>query len=85
MRRFDLPQSDQMKHRLARNQKIVRNDASMASPPECVRAHDGATSPGAKLAQVGEPGVKAFAHGVVGVVVKALNLPELALMLGGTL
>jgi hypothetical protein len=48
----------------------------VAPPPHCLRAHHGATPDCAQFAQPGEARTKTAAHRIVGVVVKALVLPE---------
>jgi hypothetical protein len=65
-----------VEHFLARRDQIVSDDAPMAAPPDGLGAHDRTEFLVAQPAQLGEAGLKCRVHGVVGVVVKALVLPE---------
>lgn len=65
-----------MKHLLATNEQIVRDDPTMAPPPHRLRAHHGAALHAAEIAEPGEAGAKSAAQRIVGVVVKTLILPE---------
>src|SRR5262249_2276573 len=56
--------------------KVVRDDAAVAPPPHGFCAHDGAMPRASALSQRRQPTAKAFTHGVVGVIVEALILPE---------
>jgi hypothetical protein len=67
---------ENMKHPRVGNEQIVRDDPAMAPPPHCLRTHDSAASDVAQSAQLREAGAKTSAHRIVGVVVKALVLPE---------
>jgi len=58
------------------DEQVVRDDPAVAPPPHCLRAHYGAAPDAAQFAQPGEAGTKTGAHRIVGVVVKALVLPE---------
>src|SRR5262249_37890664 len=60
----------------ARGYEVVRNDSPMASPPDRLRAHDGAAPCLSQFAQPREARTEVLAHGVVRVVVKALVLPK---------
>src|SRR5262245_57254006 len=61
-----------MKHLLAGGDQVVRDNSPMASPPHGLRTHNCALPGMSQFAQLDEPGMKVLAHGVVGVVVKAL-------------
>src|SRR5450759_2024913 len=65
-----------MKHPLAGDEQVVRDDSAVAPPPDCLRAHYSATPNTAQFAQPREAGTKAAAHRIVGVVVKSLVFPE---------
>lgn len=47
-----------MKHLLATDDEIVRDDPTMAPPPHCLRAHHGAAPHAAQIAEPGEAGAK---------------------------
>jgi hypothetical protein len=65
-----------MKHLLATDDEIVRDDPTMAPPPHCLRAHQGAAPHAAQIAEPGEARAKTVAHRIVGAVVKTSILPE---------
>ena len=65
-----------MKHLLATDDEVVRNDPTMAPPPHCLRTHHGAAPHAAQIAEPDEAGAKTAAHRIVGVVVKTLILLE---------
>src|ERR1700730_3087046 len=75
-RRRDVVFSEDVEDRLAFADQVVGDDAAMTSPPDSLRAHDGALPPSAQLAQPVEAGAEGLTHGVVRVVVKALVRPE---------
>ncbi len=72
----DLARPKDMKHLLATDDEIVRDDPTMAPPPHCLRAHHGAAPHAAQITEPGEAGAKTAAHRIVGVVVKTPILPE---------
>jgi len=61
---------------IAGGDQVVGDDPPVTPPPQSFRTHDRAALGVAQFAQLVEPNVKVLAHGVVGVVVKALVLPE---------
>src|ERR1019366_7072665 len=69
-------QPKNMKHPLAGDEQVVRDDPAMAPPPHCLCAHHGAALDAAQFAQPGEAGTKTVAQRIVGVIVKALVIPE---------
>ena len=73
---LNVARAQDMKHRLASGDQVVGNDAPVASPPYGFRAHDSATSRMPQVPQLGKTGAEGVCHGVVGIVVKALVLPE---------
>jgi hypothetical protein len=73
---LDLPRPHDVEHALSRREQIIGNDPPMASPPNALRAHDGAVAPARERPQAIEPALERLARGVVGIVVKALVLPE---------
>ena len=73
---FDVARAQDMKHRLASGDQVVSDDAPVASPPYGFRAHDSATSRMSQVPQLGKTGAEGVRQGVVGIVVKALVLPE---------
>src|SRR5262245_3878062 len=74
--RLDAIPPQDVKHGLACREQIVGNDAAVTSPPHGLGAHDRAAPFMAQNAQPGEPGTEFPGQGVVGVIVKALILPE---------
>ena len=76
MRLFDVPETKDVEDLLTRGEEIVRDDAAMASPPDCLGAHDRGGRRMTKPAQFFEARAEFLAHGVVGIVVKARVLPE---------
>jgi hypothetical protein len=76
LRRHDLVSCQDMKNSLPAGEQIIRNYAPMASPPDRFRAHDSALSRMTEFSQLGKTTVKGVSHGVVGIIVKALVLPE---------
>lgn len=76
MRGFDAPGAENVKYGIAYRQQIVGDNPSMASPPYCFCAHDGAALHSTERAQPNKAGTKIFAHGVIGVVMETLVLPE---------
>src|SRR2546430_1173775 len=72
----DVVRPENMEDGLPRADQVVGDEAPMALPPQGFRAHDRAALRAAQLAQHDEAGMKLVAHGVVGVVVKALVRPE---------
>src|SRR6516162_1135199 len=72
----DMARPENMEYGFTGAHQIVRNDPPMASPPQGLGAHDDAPPRMPELAQPREAAAEALAHGVVGVVVKALVLPE---------
>src|SRR6266566_4469789 len=71
-----MPWSKDVKCGLPCGHQIVGDDTPVAPPPQRFRTHDGAASVAPQLAQVRETGTKRIAHGVVGIVVKTIVLPE---------
>src|SRR6266704_1325071 len=67
---------ENMEDGLPRADQVLGDEAPMAPPPQGFRAHDRASLRTAQLAQHDEAGMELVAHGVVGVVVKALVRPE---------
>ena len=67
---------ENMKHPRVGNQQVARDDPAMAPPPHRLRTRHSAASNAAQFAKPGEAGAKTSAHRIVGVVVKALVLPE---------
>jgi beta-lactamase class C len=65
-----------VKHRLACRDQIVRDDPAVTAPPHRFRAHDRAGLRVTELAQPAQPGAERLAHGVVRIMVKAGVLPE---------
>src|SRR5437667_8907797 len=72
----DIVRRENMEDGLPRADQVVGDEAPMALPPQGFRAHDRAALRTAQLAQHDEAGMELVAHGVVGVVVKALVRPE---------
>jgi len=60
----------------AADEEIVGDDAAVASPPHRFRAHDGAAARVTQLAEFSKAFPKALGRGVVGIIAKALILPE---------
>src|SRR5665213_2898493 len=73
---YDLARSKDVKHLFATCQQVIGNDPAMTPPPYRLRTHNGAVTHAAELTQPGQARLKAGAHRVVGVVVKALIFPE---------
>src|SRR5437879_5809325 len=67
---------EDVEDRLSFADQVIRDDAPMAPPPEGLGAHDRAAPFPAQLAQLDETSAELLAHGVVGIVVKALIRPE---------
>jgi hypothetical protein len=65
-----------MEHLIATDDKVIRDDPTMAPPPYCLRAHHGAAPRAAQSAKPREARPKIVAHRIVGVVVETLILPE---------
>lgn len=65
-----------MKNRLARCDQVVSDDAPVTSPPHGFRAHHCAAQCVSQISQLGESGTEGAGHRVIGVVVKALVVPE---------
>ena len=65
-----------MEYGFARRDQIVRNDAPVTTPPDRLGAHDSAPLLPTEGAQPREAGMKLFSQAVVGIIVKALILPE---------
>src|SRR5690606_12985784 len=61
---------------LAPGQQVVGDDAAVAAPPNRFGAHDGAAPLVSDGYQLVQPLAKLIAHCIVGVVVKAVVLPE---------
>src|SRR5678815_20539 len=76
LRQRNLSGACYVKDCLARGQQIICDYSSMASPPHRFGAHDGAALRPAELNKPGQTFVKAMAHGVISVVMKARVLPE---------
>src|SRR5262249_42674878 len=75
-RRLDAILAENVEHGLAGGDQIVRNDAPVTSPPHRLRAHDRAAPFMPERAQPREPTMERWGQRVVGIVVKALVLPE---------
>ncbi len=65
-----------MKYGLSCGDQVVRDNSPMAAPPDRLGTHDGASPRPPAFAQGSQAGLEGFGHGVVGIVVKALVLPE---------
>src|SRR5262249_48274407 len=76
LRSFDVISSENVEHFLSGGEQIVRDDSAMASPPNGLCAHDGASLGMAQFTQPRQPGRKLFAHRVIGEIVKAGILPK---------
>src|SRR5258708_34281837 len=66
----DLARPKNMKHLLATDDEIVRDDPTMAPPPHCLRAHHGAAPHAAQTAKPREARAKTAAHRVAAGVAK---------------
>src|SRR5665213_3009273 len=73
---YDLARSKDVKDLFTSCQQVIGNDPAMTPPPNCLRTHHDAVTHAAELTQPGQARLKAGAHRVVGVVVKALIFPE---------
>ncbi len=65
-----------MKYLFAGDEQIVRDDPAVTPPPHCLRAHYGTAPDAPQFVQSGEAGTETVAQRIVGIVVKALVLPE---------
>ena len=75
-RGLNVARAQDMKHRLSSRDQIISDNSPMASPPHGFRAHHSAALRVPELPQLGETGTEGVGHGVVGIVVKGLVLPE---------
>ena len=64
--------TEDVEHRLAGGDQVVRDDASMTAPPERFGAHNRAPLRVTQSAELGEFRSELSAHGVIGTIVKAL-------------
>src|SRR3569623_847847 len=74
--RLDLPRTQDVKDLFALREQIIGDDAAVASPPHRFRAHDGAAPLFTDFQKPHEAFMESLAQRVVGVIVKALVLPE---------
>ena len=65
-----------VEHVFAGGEKIIRDDAAMATPPHGFRAHDRAAHLAAERDEIAQRAVELRPHRVIGVVVEALVVPE---------
>jgi hypothetical protein len=68
--------TNDVEHCLTRGNQVIGYNSPVAPPPHGFCAHHGATLALPEFLQPRQSAVKAFAHRVVRVVVKALILPE---------
>src|SRR5262249_41473296 len=76
MRRLDAILAENVEHGLASGDQIIRDDAPVTSPPYRFRAHDRAGPFMSQRAQTRKSAMERLGQRVVGIVVKALVLPE---------
>ena len=76
MRRLNAVVTENMEHRLAIEDQIIRYDPTMAPPPYRLCAHNRAPRSVTKIAKRIQSKMKALAQGIIGIVMKALVLPK---------
>src|SRR5262249_4475939 len=74
--RLDVIRTKNVEDALPRDDQVIRDDPPVAPPPHCLRAHDRAPPFLSQGAQPGEAGLEGLAQRVIGIIVKALILPE---------